>query len=72
MVSPSKSNVTKVVSQKPPGPSLRGAMTRTQSNKAMNSKPVPESDGGLDPKLVEMINSVIVDRSPSVRWEDIG
>ncbi|XP_071716205.1 uncharacterized protein [Rutidosis leptorrhynchoides] len=71
-VSPSNSNATKVVSQKASGPSLRGAMTRTQSSRTMNSKPVPESNDGLDPKLVEMINSVIVDRSPSVRWEDIA
>lgn len=25
-----------------------------------------------DTKLVEMINTAIVDRSPSVRWEDVG
>lgn len=68
----SKYNASKVVSQKPSGPILRGPVTRAQSNKAMNSKPVQESSGGLDPKLVEMINSVIVDRSPSVKWEDIA
>nr|XP_043628191.1 spastin [Erigeron canadensis] len=73
-VLPLKSNATKVVPQKPSGPSLRSTsnVTRTQSNKAMNSKPVHESNDGLDPKLVEMINSVIVDRSPSVKWEDIA
>ncbi|XP_022004716.1 spastin [Helianthus annuus] len=38
----------------------------------MDSKPVRELSGGLDPKLVEMINSVIVDRSLSVKWEDIA
>ncbi|KAI3787940.1 hypothetical protein L2E82_00463 [Cichorium intybus] len=38
----------------------------------MNSKPVEECNDGLDSKLVEMINFVIVDRSPSVKWEDIG
>ncbi|KAF5775855.1 hypothetical protein HanXRQr2_Chr13g0616701 [Helianthus annuus] len=43
-----------------------------QSDKSMDSKPVRELSGGLDPKLVEMINSVIVDRSLSVKWEDIG
>lgn len=72
VVSPSKPNATKVVSQKSSAPSLHGAMTRTQSNKAMNSKSVQETNSGLDPKLVEMINSVIVDRSPSVKWEDIA
>nr|GEX39156.1 spastin isoform X1 [Tanacetum cinerariifolium] len=72
VVSSSKVNVPKTVPQKSPGPVIRGPVLRTQSNKAMNPKPVQESDGGLDPKLVEMINSVIVDRSPSVKWEDIA
>ncbi|KAI7746782.1 hypothetical protein M8C21_032768 [Ambrosia artemisiifolia] len=72
LVSPSTSNATKVVSRKSSGSSLHGSKTPTQSNKPMNSKPVQELNGGLDPKLVEMINSVIVDRSPSVKWEDIA
>ncbi|KAM0009675.1 putative microtubule-severing ATPase [Helianthus debilis subsp. tardiflorus] len=72
LVSPSRTNATKVVSQKSSGSSLHGAMTPNRSNKPMNSKPVQELNGGLDPKLVEMINSVIVDRSPSVKWEDIA
>lgn len=73
-VSPLKHNPTKSVSQKSSGASsLRGAVTRNQSNKAMNTtKPVQESNSGLDSKLVEMINSVIVDKSPSVKWEDIA
>lgn len=74
-VSPSKSNATKSVSQKSSRPILHGGMNtiQTQGNKAMNSKPVQESNNsGLDSKLVEMINSVIVDRSPSVKWEDIA
>ncbi|KAI3504343.1 hypothetical protein L1887_32938 [Cichorium endivia] len=71
-ISPLKSNATKALSQKSSGSSLHGAMTHNQSKKAMNSKPVEESNGGLDSKLVEMINSVIVDKSPSVKWEDIA
>ncbi|KAL4567146.1 hypothetical protein LXL04_022720 [Taraxacum kok-saghyz] len=67
-VSPSKPISIKTASQKS-APNLRGSM----SNKTINSKPVvQESNGGLDPKLVEMINSVIVDRSQSVKWEDIA
>ncbi|GMH21677.1 hypothetical protein Nepgr_023519 [Nepenthes gracilis] len=31
-----------------------------------------EGGGGYDAKLVEMINNVIVDRSPSVKWEDVA
>lgn len=43
-----------------------------QSNKNISSKPSTESATVNDTKLVEMINSVIVDRSPSVKWEDIA
>ncbi|GAB2271589.1 hypothetical protein Dimus_006421 [Dionaea muscipula] len=28
--------------------------------------------GGYDPKLAEMINTLIVDRSPAVKWEDVA
>lgn len=45
---------------------------RSQSNKVVSSKPVQESGPGYDAKLVEMINTVIVDRSPSVKWDDVG
>ncbi|KAG9445150.1 hypothetical protein H6P81_016490 [Aristolochia fimbriata] len=37
-----------------------------------NSKDVKETSGGYDAKLMEMINTVIVDRSPSVKWEDVA
>lgn len=67
-----KPMATKLVRQSSFGPTLRGATTRTQSDKESNSKHAQGSDGGLDPKLVEMINSLIVDRSQSVKWEDIG
>lgn len=45
---------------------------RNQANNIVSSKPVQQSGGGYDEKLVEMINSAIVDRSPSVKWEDVG
>ncbi|KAA8520540.1 hypothetical protein F0562_014796 [Nyssa sinensis] len=54
------------------GSSRHGSVVRNQSDKVVNSKPKQESGAGYDEKLVEMINSVIVDRSPSVRWEDIA
>nr|GME17138.1 spastin [Ipomoea batatas] len=53
-------------------PPYNASAVRIQSNKAGSSKPVQDSGGGYDAKLVEMINSVIVDRSPSVKWEDIA
>lgn len=31
-----------------------------------------QDSSGYDAKLVEMINTVIVDRSPSVKWEDVA
>ncbi|KAJ4904289.1 AAA-type ATPase family protein [Raphanus sativus] len=37
-----------------------------------NPKPVKESGSGYDDKLVEMINTTIVDRSPSVKWDDVA
>nr|GMD62018.1 spastin [Ipomoea batatas] len=55
-----------------PSVSSNASAVRIQSNKAGSSKPVQDSGGGYDAKLVEMINSVIVDRSPSVKWEDIA
>lgn len=45
---------------------------RSQANNAMMRRPVQEAGGGYDAKLVEMINSVIVDQSPSVKWNDIA
>lgn len=69
---PSTSNARKGGLQKSPGSSLHTSVTRSQTTKSMNIKPVQESSVGQDSKLVEMINSVIVDRSPSVKWEDIG
>ncbi|KAL0425886.1 UNVERIFIED_CONTAM: Fidgetin-like protein 1 [Sesamum radiatum] len=62
----------KVAVQKSSG-NVRGASAvRNQANNATTQRPVQESGSGYDAKLVEMINSVIVDHSPSVKWEDIG
>ncbi|XP_075094385.1 uncharacterized protein LOC107811891 [Nicotiana tabacum] len=48
------------------------SVARVPSNSISSHKPSQESANGYDPKLVDMINSVIVDRSPSVKWEDIA
>ena len=45
---------------------------RNQTDKVVSLTSKQESGSGYDEKLVEMINSVIVDRNPSVKWEDIG
>jgi spastin len=36
------------------------------------SRPVQKAGGSYDDKLVEMINTTIVDRSPAVKWDDVG
>ena len=45
---------------------------RNQTDKVVNSKPTKDDNSGYEDKLVEMINTTIVDRSPSVKWEDVG
>lgn len=45
---------------------------RQHANNSTISRPPQQSGSGYDAKLEEMINSVIVDHSPSVKWEDIG
>ncbi|KAL2607071.1 hypothetical protein GLYMA_09G267500v4 [Glycine max] len=55
----------KNVLQKPP---QRGG----QVNKVGSPKSSQASGVNYDDKLVEMINTAIVDRSPSVRWEDVA
>ncbi|CAK9154535.1 unnamed protein product [Ilex paraguariensis] len=72
-VSSTLSNARKEVVQKSsPGPSRHSPIVKNQNSKVVSSKPAEQSAGGYDTKLVEMVNSVIVDRSPSVKWEDIG
>ncbi|OUZ99488.1 AAA+ ATPase domain [Macleaya cordata] len=55
-------------------PSVSGrnnSTVKNQTNNTERSKPVQESSS-YDAKLVEMINNAIVDRSPSVKWEDVA
>ncbi|XP_075518488.1 uncharacterized protein LOC142552639 isoform X2 [Primulina tabacum] len=52
---------------------LKGSSAvRSHSGKVTTSRLVQESGNGYDDKLVEMINSVIVEQGPSVKWEDIA
>ncbi|GMP43030.1 hypothetical protein CsSME_00012555 [Camellia sinensis var. sinensis] len=71
-VSSRTSNARKGAIQKSTSLPRYGSVVRNQTDKVVSSKPVQESGSGVDAKLVEMINSVIVDRSPSVKWEDIA
>ncbi|KAG6597185.1 Spastin, partial [Cucurbita argyrosperma subsp. sororia] len=47
-------------------------ITRSQPASVGTSKSMQAASDGYDPKLVEMINTAIVDRSPSVKWDDIA
>ncbi|XP_042054830.1 spastin-like [Salvia splendens] len=73
VVSSSASHPRKAAAQKVSVSSRTGPALRSQGNNAPTlQKPAQRSGGGHDDKLVEMINSVIVDRSPSVKWDDIA
>lgn len=54
------------------GPSIGKPVMRNQTDKVVSPKTMQESNTGFEAKLVEMINTTIVDRSPSVKWEDVG
>lgn len=58
--------------QKSSGHGRGSPILTSQANNARTTRPVQASGGGYDAKLVEMINSVIIGQSPSVKWEDIG
>lgn len=77
VLSPIQNAATRVqphatTSLKPSSPRIGNPVTQRQNKNAGSSKPLKEGNDVYDAKLVEMINAVIVDRSPSVKWEDIG
>ncbi|KAK8964784.1 Katanin p60 ATPase-containing subunit A1 [Platanthera guangdongensis] len=47
-------------------------MPASQSDTNKGSKTIQGSASGTDARLVEMINTVIVDKSPSVKWDDVA
>ncbi|KAM0884981.1 hypothetical protein ACQ4PT_030626 [Festuca glaucescens] len=49
-----------------------GQASSHQKNSNVGSKPMQRVGGKDDDKLVEMINTTIVDRSPSVKWDDVA
>lgn len=67
-VSPRVSNRTRAVTHSLP----RNSSLKDQPDKPTTTKSRQDSNDGYESKLVEMINTAIVDRSPSVKWEDIG
>lgn len=71
-LTPTTSGARKVALQKSSSLIRHDSGVKSETKKVITSKPAQESGTGCDPKLVEMIESVIVDRSPSVKWEDIA
>ncbi|KAJ9188424.1 hypothetical protein P3X46_003783 [Hevea brasiliensis] len=71
-VSSTSSNFKQDLSQKSPRSTGNSPIIRNQTDKAASSKPILDSGSSYDAKLVEMINSAIVDRSPSVKWDDVA
>ncbi|XP_038977583.1 spastin-like isoform X1 [Phoenix dactylifera] len=54
-------------------PSLKNTLTTgNQKNGNGGAKSAQDALSGYDARLVEMINTVIVDRSPAVKWDDVA
>ncbi|KAK6920237.1 AAA ATPase, AAA+ lid domain [Dillenia turbinata] len=68
----STSNARKDILRKSPTLGRNSLAGGNQTSKVTGPKISQDSNVGCDPKLVEMINTVIVDRSPSVKWEDVA
>ncbi|CAL9237047.1 unnamed protein product [Arabidopsis halleri] len=71
-VSSTASRYRKTSLQKTPVPRGGIATARNPKDAAASPKPVKESGNVYDDKLVEMINTTIVDKSPSVKWDDVA
>ncbi|XP_021904336.1 spastin isoform X2 [Carica papaya] len=66
------SNPKKSMPQKPPRSSIGNGIVTNQTSRVTSPKPVQESSNGYESKLIDMINTAIVDRSPSVKWDDVA
>ncbi|EEF50412.1 Spastin, putative [Ricinus communis] len=67
-----KSKIAQNMPQNSPRSTGNTAVTRNQPDTAAKPKSAQESGNGYEAKLVEMINTAIVDRSPSVKWDDVA
>uniref|UniRef100_A0A803LI13 microtubule-severing ATPase n=1 Tax=Chenopodium quinoa TaxID=63459 RepID=A0A803LI13_CHEQI len=65
------STLIKTVPQRPSIVTKSSSLARDRTHKSGASKSNQDT-GGYDAKLVEMINTVVVDKSPSVKWEDVA
>ncbi|CAN0824566.1 spast [Linum grandiflorum] len=71
-VLPSTSSSRQDLPKRSPVSTRNAPIIRNQSPRATTAKPVGDSGNSYEAKLVEMINTAIVDRSPSVKWEDVA
>lgn len=65
------SNLTKEVQQRTSIVPRSSSLVKDRTDKTGASRSNQDT-GGYDAKLIEMINTVVVDRSPSVKWEDVA
>lgn len=72
MASTSESSSRKIVPKRPINSRISNATTGNIINEVRVAKSSQETGNAYDAKLIEMINSAIVDTSPSVKWEDVG
>ncbi|KAH9328625.1 hypothetical protein KI387_000733, partial [Taxus chinensis] len=59
-------------SRKLSGPKQNISQTSTPANLVSSSRSHGTNVKGVDPKLLEIIENVIVDRSPTVKWDDVA
>ncbi|KAK3128276.1 hypothetical protein QOZ80_6BG0459280 [Eleusine coracana subsp. coracana] len=69
---PAGTSTQKPTFQNSPTFNRGGKASAPQKNIIGGSKPAQRAGGNYDDKLVEMINTTIVDRSPAVRWDDVA
>ncbi|CAL5036477.1 unnamed protein product [Urochloa decumbens] len=71
---PASSSIQKSTLQNSPTFNRGGQASAHQRVSSGASKPVQKAggSGSYDDKLVEMINTTIVDRSPAVKWDDVA
>lgn len=68
----SSSKPGKRIVQAPSIPRRKASSLVKQADDVVNVKPSQQSGSQYDVKLIEMIDTLIVDRSPSVKWDDVG
>ncbi|XP_062233703.1 uncharacterized protein LOC133930936 isoform X2 [Phragmites australis] len=69
---PAPTSIQKSTLRNSPTFNRGGQASAPQKNISGGSKPVQRAAGSYDDKLVDMINTTIVDRSPAVKWDDVA